>query len=144
LSKFELRDHACGHRTCSHCADVVKDFMVANAEALRRELGIKDADDTVKCVFCKLCHPFVSSATPKIKSVLSAIEQAGDRSVVVFSSWSGVLDLLGAALEDKGEPFIRMDGDVPFDDRQDLVRDFQSGVRRVFLCTTACAALAST
>ncbi|NOX44326.1 MAG: DEAD/DEAH box helicase, partial [Caldiserica bacterium] len=67
---------------------------------------------------------------------LDRILEEGE-SAVLFSHFLGMLDLLQRALEERGVPFIRIQGDT--EDRGELVERFNSGKARVALCSLRAA-----
>lgn len=69
---------------------------------------------------------------------------AGDGSVIVFAHHKAVLDQLQAAVEALGVAAVRVDGDVPVQQRQAAVDAFQAGTARVFLGTPGAAGVGLT
>jgi SWI/SNF-related matrix-associated actin-dependent regulator 1 of chromatin subfamily A len=63
-------------------------------------------------------------------------------SVLIFSQWTRLLDLIGIMLEQANLPFVRLDGSTPISERQDLVDEFnQGGDVKVFLLSTKAGGL---
>lgn len=105
--------------------------------------AVSDVDKDDRCAFCHLCEPFAEKPTAKILSVVEAVVKSVDseQSVVVFSAYSAVLDLIATVLNSKGLGHIRLDGDVKIEDRDYVVDRFQNprnGDHRILLCTTGC------
>jgi superfamily II DNA or RNA helicase len=71
-----------------------------------------------------------------IVAKLDRILEEGE-SAVLFSHFLGMLDLLQRALEERGVPFIRIQGDT--EDRGELIARFNSGEARVALCSLRAA-----
>jgi len=63
-------------------------------------------------------------------------------SVLVFSQWTRLLDLMGIMLDQANLPFVRLDGSTPIAERQDLVDEFNEGRSvKVFLLSTKAGGL---
>ncbi|MDR1608760.1 MAG: DEAD/DEAH box helicase [Deltaproteobacteria bacterium] len=63
---------------------------------------------------------------------------AEGRKILVFSEWTGTLDLAEARLTALGESWIRLDGSIPQARRQALIEKFTNNPKmRVFLATNA-------
>ncbi|MGY4707499.1 DEAD/DEAH box helicase [Candidatus Bipolaricaulota sp. J31] len=68
----------------------------------------------------------------KLEGILKRGEQA-----VLFSHFLGMLDLLARALDERGVPYIRIQGDT--ENRGELIARFNSGEARVALCSLRAA-----
>jgi SWI/SNF-related matrix-associated actin-dependent regulator of chromatin subfamily A containing DEAD/H box 1 len=72
----------------------------------------------------------------KLKELLPAMKARGDR-ILLFSQFVIMLDVLERVLETMGFNFIRLDGQTPLPERQDLIDEFQSDETiTVFLLST--------
>src|SRR5207237_4657821 len=61
-----------------------------------------------------------------------------ERKVVLFSEWTGMLDLIEPLLQKRKLPFVRLDGSVPQKKRQELVHEFQTNPGcKLFITTNA-------
>lgn len=86
------------------------------------------------------CHPALlhkDSPLPSAKldyclDLLDTLHSAGHRALV-FSQFVGFLQLLRAALDQKGTPYQYLDGATPEKQRQERVRAFQAGTGSLFL-----------
>ena len=62
----------------------------------------------------------------------------GDHKAVVFSEWTRMLDLIEPLLKKRKVPFVRLEGKVPQNKRQQIVNEFQNNPKcKVFLSTNA-------
>jgi len=61
----------------------------------------------------------------KLNVITEEILRLGDHKALVFSQFKGMLDLIGDTLDQSGIEFFRIDGDVPPQQRQQMVDDFQ-------------------
>lgn len=77
-------------------------------------------------------YPNVSA---KLEELVREIEEnTGHHKALVFSQFTSMLQLIRAALEEKGVPYLYLDGSVPAEARRESVRKFQeSEDTRVFL-----------
>jgi SNF2 family DNA or RNA helicase len=77
---------------------------------------------------------FCDSAV-KLNVITEEIQRLGDHKALVFSQFKGMLDLIGDVLDKNGIEYFRIDGDVPPEQRQQLVDEFQDADNniRVFL-----------
>lgn len=71
----------------------------------------------------------------KLDAVMELLEDRGDEPVIIFSQSKAAIKLLGKRLARKGIPYGLYTGDTKQKDRDQLVRDFQSGDVRVFAGT---------
>ncbi len=62
----------------------------------------------------------------------------GDHKAVMFSEWTRMLDLIEPLLKKRKVPFVRLEGKVPQNKRQQIVNEFQNNPKcKVFLSTNA-------
>ncbi|MDR1084532.1 MAG: DEAD/DEAH box helicase [Deltaproteobacteria bacterium] len=77
----------------------------------------------------------------KMKSFEALIERLlaeEDRKIIVFSEWTGMLNLVENCLKSFEATWVRLDGSVPQTKRQALIRQFTDDLQtRLFLCTNA-------
>jgi superfamily II DNA or RNA helicase len=77
----------------------------------------------------------------KLQSLDELFEQLfvdGDHKAVVFSEWTKMLDLIEPLLRKRKVPFVRLEGKVPQNKRQQIVNEFQNNPKcKVFLSTNA-------
>ena len=71
----------------------------------------------------------------KLDALLELLDTLLDegRSVLLFSQFTGMLDLLEPVLAKRKLDFLRLDGSTPAKTRTDLVQRFQKGEQRLFL-----------
>ena len=82
--------------------------------------------------------PAYSSKLEKLDEMFETFAGEEDRKIVVFSEWTGMLDLVEGVLDKHGIDRVRLDGKVPQKKRQVLVNRFQRDAEcRVFLATNA-------
>ncbi|MFM8476914.1 MAG: DEAD/DEAH box helicase, partial [Planctomycetaceae bacterium] len=87
----------------------------------------------------------VDKKAPGYSSKLQALDELfeqlfvdGDHKAVLFSEWTGMLDLIQPLLNKRGVHYVRLEGSVPQGKRQQLVHEFQTNPEcRVFLSTNA-------
>ena len=86
------------------------------------------------------CHPALIDPTAGLESAklaglleLTAELRANRHRALVFSQFTGHLDLVEAALRAAGVPLMRLDGSTPVKDRARLVEAFQAGEGELFL-----------
>lgn len=87
------------------------------------------------CCWPGLIDDEFSGPSSKADVILELVQNgqaAGERSLV-FSQFTGFLDLLGARLAEAGVPYYRLDGSTSKRQRADLVEQFNSGDVPVFL-----------
>jgi len=86
------------------------------------------------CLFC-------SAKFQSLRSLLPKLILEGHR-ILVFSSWTSCLDLLGCLMEHLGIKFQRMDGSCPSNERQKLIDRFNTNFSyNVFLLSTKACGL---
>lgn len=62
----------------------------------------------------------------------------GDHKAVLFSEWTGMLNLIEPLLKNRKVPFVRLEGKIPQSKRQQIVNEFQTNPKcKVFLSTNA-------
>lgn len=82
--------------------------------------------------------PGYSSKLERLDELLGRIAAERDRKTVLFSEWTGMLDLVEPLLEKHGLRFVRLDGSVPQKKRHALVHEFQHDPAcHVFVTTNA-------
>ena len=84
---------------------------------------------------------FCSSKFESLRDLLPGLISDGHR-ILIFSSWTSCLDLLGCLMEHLGIQFQRMDGSCPSDERQRLIDRFNTDLSySVFLLSTKACGL---
>ena len=82
--------------------------------------------------------PGYSSKLEHLGELLDRMLAEGDRKMIVFSEWTGMLDLIEPLLSRRGARFVRLDGSVPQKKRQPIVHAFQKEADcRAILMTNA-------
>ena len=71
----------------------------------------------------------------KISALMELVQEivSGGNSVLVFSQFTGFLDIVSSALTSAGISHFYLNGTTPMKRRQEMVSDFQHGARPVFL-----------
>jgi SNF2 family DNA or RNA helicase len=99
-------------------------------------------------LMCRLCAnstflvnkqtPGYSSKLAELDSLLEQLMAEEDRKVVLFSEWTGMLNMIEPLLEARKLNYVRLDGSVPQKLRQGLVQQFQGNPDcRLFITTNA-------
>lgn len=99
-------------------------------------------------LMCRLCAnntslvdkqlPGYSSKLVELDALLAQLAQEDDRKILLFSEWTGMLDLIEPILTKRKLGFVRLDGSVPQKKRQQLVQRFRDDDDcRVFITTNA-------
>lgn len=82
--------------------------------------------------------PAYSSKLERLAELFDQLFEEPDRKVVLFSEWTGMLDLIEPLLKSRTLPFVRLDGSVPQARRAQLVDEFQTNTKcKLFLTTNA-------
>jgi len=82
--------------------------------------------------------PGYSSKLEHLAGLFDELFDEAGRKVVLFSEWTGMLDLIQPLLTKNRLPFVRLDGSVPQKQRQGLVHEFQTNSKcKLFLTTNA-------
>ncbi len=82
--------------------------------------------------------PGYSSKLEELDALLDQLTAEEDRKIVLFSEWTGMLNIIEPLLEKRQLPFVRLDGSVPQNRRQRLVRQFQQDPEcKLFITTNA-------
>ncbi len=82
-----------------------------------------------------LIEPGIDIGSAKLEALLELVDElrAGRHRALVFSQFTGHLDLVEAALKEKGVNLLRLDGSTPAKERARLVEAFQAGEGELFL-----------
>ncbi|MCO6454144.1 MAG: DEAD/DEAH box helicase [Pirellulaceae bacterium] len=70
--------------------------------------------------------PGYSSKLERLAELLEQLGQEADRKIVLFSEWTTMLGLIEPLLAKAGLDFVRLDGQVPQKQRQQIVHRFQN------------------
>lgn len=82
--------------------------------------------------------PNHSTKLEKLGELLEDLAAEEDRKIILFSEWTGMLDLVEPILKKAGMGFVRLEGKVPQRKRQQLVDTFQRDpMCKAFLLTNA-------
>ncbi len=82
--------------------------------------------------------PGYSSKLEELESLLTRLTTEEDRKIVLFSEWTGMLNLIEKILVKNKWRYVRLDGSVPQKKRQALVHDFQKNKDcRLFITSNA-------
>jgi superfamily II DNA or RNA helicase len=82
--------------------------------------------------------PNWSSKIERLAALLDEVAADDSRKAVLFSEWTTMLDLIEPLMKERGLAFVRLDGSVPQQRRQELVHRFQSdSACRLFVTTNA-------
>jgi superfamily II DNA or RNA helicase len=82
--------------------------------------------------------PGQSSKLARLEELLDQLFAEDGRKCVLFSEWTGMLDLIQPLLKSRKLTFVRLDGSVPQKQRQQLVHEFQHNPQcKLFLTTNA-------
>ncbi|MEI7671338.1 MAG: DEAD/DEAH box helicase [Deltaproteobacteria bacterium] len=99
-------------------------------------------------LMCRLCAnstflvdkqtPGYSSKLTELDLLLAQLFDEEDRKIVLFSEWTGMLDMIEPLLEARKLNYVRLDGSVPQKMRQGLVQQFQGNPDcKLFITTNA-------
>jgi ERCC4-related helicase len=99
-------------------------------------------------LMCRLCAdstflvdkqpPGYSSKLQRLAELFDQLFAEENRKAVLFSEWTTMLDLIQPLLDERGIQYVRLDGRVPQQKRQQLVNHFQRHPRcQLFLTTNA-------
>ncbi len=117
---------------------VIKGIMADNPDAKRTEKIAILAEITKAREAC--CDPTLlflnyNGGSGKLEACIDLIKRAieGGHRVLLFSQFTGMLDIIGARLSSEKIAYFRIDGSVSKKKRSELVTDFQSGSIPVFL-----------
>jgi SNF2 family DNA or RNA helicase len=77
----------------------------------------------------------ITDASVKLQELLNELEEnVGDHKVLVFSQFTGMLQLIAEALKTDAVPYLYLDGSIKAEARQELVQRFQTtNESRIFL-----------
>lgn len=99
-------------------------------------------------LMCRLCAnstflvdkqaPGYSSKLKELDLLLEQLSAEEDRKIVLFSEWTGMLNMIEPLLEARKLNYVRLDGSVPQKMRQGLVQQFQGNPDcKLFITTNA-------
>ncbi|MEX2175152.1 MAG: DEAD/DEAH box helicase [Pirellulaceae bacterium] len=132
----QLELHATNMRVV---ASVVRKAFISEMDLLRLRQALlmcRMAADSSVLVTKK--PPGHSSKLARLAELLDDLFAEEGRKVIVFSEWTGMLDLIEPLLDARKLRYVRLDGSVPQKQRQQLVQEFQTEPDcRLFLTTNA-------
>jgi superfamily II DNA or RNA helicase len=83
-------------------------------------------------------EPGYSTKLQTLDELFEQLFVEGDHKAVVFSEWTKMLNLIEPLLKKRKVPFVRLEGKVPQNKRQQIVNEFQNNPKcKVFLSTNA-------
>ncbi|MDD2541733.1 MAG: DEAD/DEAH box helicase, partial [Desulfuromonadaceae bacterium] len=88
------------------------------------------------CLAPALASPGASNSSPKLEFLAEQLAELRDEghSALVFSQFTGYLDIIETGLQDQGFTCLRLDGSTPVSQRKKLVQSFQNSAEpSVFL-----------
>jgi len=88
------------------------------------------------CLAPALASPGASDASPKLEFLAEQLAELRDEghSALVFSQFTGYLDIIEKGLQEQGFSYLRLDGSTPVPQRKKLVQSFQNSAEpSVFL-----------
>ncbi len=99
-------------------------------------------------LMCRLCAnstflvdkqtPGYSSKLQELDLLLEQLSDEEDRKIVLFSEWTGMLNMIEPLLEARKLNYVRLDGSIPQKMRQGLVHQFQENPDcKLFITTNA-------
>lgn len=99
-------------------------------------------------LMCRLCAdgtflvdkqvPGYSSKLEELDSLLEQLSDEEDRKIVLFSEWTGMLNMIEPLLKSRKLEYVRLDGSIPQKMRQTLVHRFQNHPDcKLFITTNA-------
>jgi len=97
-------------------------------------------------LMCRMCAnstflvnketPAYSSKLKELDSLLEQLMAEEDRKIVLFSEWTGMLNMIEPLVKDRNLGYVRLDGAVPQKMRQGLVHQFQNDPAYTLFMTT--------
>jgi superfamily II DNA/RNA helicase len=121
-------------------------YFICNHEALGERLQSVTLGLRSALLMCRLAadstylvdkrKPAYSSKLERLDDLIGRLAAEQGRKVVLFSEWTGMLDLVEPLLAKHGVRFVRLDGSVPQKKRFALVHEFQNDPRCTFFITT--------
>ncbi len=87
------------------------------------------------CCDPRLIYDNIATPSSKLKACLELVKSLVDnnKSVLLFSNFTSMLDLIQVELQNLHIPYFRMDGTTNKEERRELVQKFQDKERKVFL-----------
>lgn len=87
------------------------------------------------CCDLRLIYDNIATPSSKLKACLELVKTLVDnnKSVLLFSNFTSMLDLIQVELQNLHIPYFRMDGTTNKEERRELVQKFQDKERKVFL-----------
>lgn len=87
------------------------------------------------CCDPRLVYDEVTQPSSKLKACMELVSSLveNDKSVLLFSNFTSMLDLIQVELQHLHIPYFRMDGSTGKEERRELVQKFQDKEKKVFL-----------
>ncbi|TWJ17550.1 DEAD/DEAH box helicase [Geobacter argillaceus] len=135
--ELTTRQRAFYQRTVEEVRGQVKDAYDSHAPAQARIIALTAILRLRQiCLAPSLASPGADAASPKLEFLSEQLEELRDEgySALVFSQFTGYLDLIETGLKKKGFSYLRLDGSTPVPKRKTLVQTFQNATEpMVFL-----------
>lgn len=135
--ELNIKQRALYQRTVEEVRDLVKDAYASHAVAQARIIALTAILRLRQiCLAPALAVPGASAVSPKLDFLLEQLIELGEEghSALVFSQFTGYLDLIEKGLKAQGISYYRLDGSTPIPKRKKLVQAFQNGTESsVFL-----------
>lgn len=82
-----------------------------------------------------LCVDNYDGQSAKLQALIELVRESleGDHQVLIFSQFTSMLSLIKEQLEQNELDYYYLDGSVKIDQRQDLVKGFNHGLKKIFL-----------
>ncbi len=127
--ELTTRQKAFYQRTIEEVRGQVKDAFESHAPAQARIIALTAILRLRQiCLAPSLAAPGADAGSPKLDFLADQLEELRDEgySALVFSQFTGYLDLIEAGLKKRGISCLRLDGTTPVPRRKTLVQSFQN------------------
>lgn len=120
-------------------ASITRKAFISEMDLLRLRQALmmcRMAADSTKLVDKQ--GPGFSTKLDTLDELFEQLFVEGDHKAVLFSEWTGMLNLIEPLLKKRKVPFVRLEGKIPQSKRQQIVNEFQTNPKcKVFLSTNA-------
>jgi non-specific serine/threonine protein kinase len=135
--ELTVKQRALYQRTVEEVRGQIKEAYESHAPAQARIIALTAILRLRQiCLAPALAAPGASDASPKLEFLAEQLLELRDEghSVLVFSQFTGYLDLIEKGLREQGFSCLRLDGSTPVPQRKKLVQSFQNSTEpTVFL-----------
>lgn len=120
-------------------ASIVRKPFISEMDLLRLRQALLMCRMSANSTFlCNKQEPAYSSKLERLEEILEQSFSANGSKAVLFSEWTTMLALVEEILTRLKLPYVRLDGSVPQQKRQQLVQEFQNDAKcRLFITTNA-------